>query len=245
MKYTITQRALAYSVHAFTSTGIVAGFMAIVAISNHEFKQAMLWIFVTLIIDGVDGTFARMFKIKEVLPNIDGKMIDYVIDFATYALIPAYFIYEAPILPEEVKLLGVAIILIVSALYYGLDGMVSSDYYFVGFPVMWNMVAFYLFFVLTLHEWVNFTLVVFLAILHFVPIKFLYPSRTVKYRALNLTASTVFLISNILIIFNFNENQLELNESNVILSWFSIACIAFFAWMGIYNTWLDKDTKYE
>jgi phosphatidylcholine synthase len=243
MKYTFTQKALAFSVHAFTSTGIVAGFMAIVAISNHEFKQAMLWIFATLIIDGVDGTFARLFKVREVLPNFDGKMIDYVIDFATYALIPAYFIYEAPILPEEVKLLGIAIILIVSALYYGLDGMVSSDYYFVGFPVMWNMVAFYLFFVIDLYQWVNFILVVFLAILHFVPVKFLYPSRTVKFRGLNLTASAVFIISNILIIANYQESRLELNEVNVILSWLSIACLLFFAWMGIYNTWLDKDTK--
>lgn len=236
MNYTFTQKALAFSVHAFTSTGIVAGFMAILAIADHEFKNAMLWLFLTLIIDGVDGTFARMAKVREVLPNVDGKMIDYVIDFATYAIIPAYFIYEAPLLPEEVKLVGAAIILLVSAIYYGLDGMVSSDYYFVGFPVMWNMVAFYLFFVLGLPEWINFALILFFAVLHFVPIKFLYPSRTVKFRWLNLAASAIFLISNIWIIAIYEDK-------NTVLSWLSIAGVGFFAWMGIYSTWIDEDTK--
>lgn len=236
MKYTFTQKVLAFSVHAFTATGIVAGFMAILAVADHEFKNAMLWLFLTLIIDGVDGTFARLFKVREVLPNFDGSMIDAVIDFATYAIIPAYFIYEAPLLPEDFKLFGAAIILVVSAIYYGKEGMISNDYYFIGFPVMWNMVAFYLFFVLGLSEWINFALVVFFAILHFIPVKFLYPSRTVKFRWLNIIASAIFVISNIWIIAIYDEQ-------NTILSWLSIAGVGFFAWMGIYHTWIDKETK--
>lgn len=236
MKYTFTQKALAFGVHVFTSTGIVAGFMAILAIADHEFRAAMLWLFLTLIIDGVDGTFARMFKVKEVLPDFDGGMIDAVIDFATYAIIPAYFIYEAPLLPEDYKLLGAAIILLVSAIYYGKDGMISNDYYFVGFPVMWNMVAFYLFFVMELSEWVNFVLVIIFAIMHFIPIKFLYPSRTVKFRGLNIGVSALFIISNIWLIAIHDEK-------NLILSSIAVACVGFYAWMGVYHTYLDEDTK--
>lgn len=236
MKYTFTQKALAFGVHAFTSTGIVAGFMAILAIADHEFQEAMLWLFLTLIIDGVDGTFARLFKVKEVLPNFDGQMIDSVIDFATYAIIPAYFIYEAPLLPEDYKLLGAAIILLVSAVYYGKDGMISNDYYFVGFPVMWNMVAFYLFFVLELSEWINFVLVIIFAIMHFIPIKFLYPSRTIKFRWLNIGVSALFVISNIWIIAIYDDK-------NIILSSIAVACVGFYAWMGFYHTCIDEDTK--
>jgi phosphatidylcholine synthase len=240
MKYTFTQKALAFSVHALTSSGIVAGFMAILAITEHEFKMAMLWLFVTLIIDGVDGTFARLFKVKEVLPNFDGGMIDAVIDFATYAIIPAYFIYEAPLLPEDYRLLGTSIILVVSAMYYGKMGMISNDYYFVGFPIMWNMVAFYLFFVtdnfMDNSEWLNFVLVVIFAIMHFIPIKFLYPSRTKKFRGLNIAVSAIFLISNIWIITIYDD-------INMVLSWISLACVGFYAWMGIYNTWIDEDTR--
>jgi phosphatidylcholine synthase len=237
MKYTFTQKALAFSVHAFTSTGIVAGFMAILAITEHEFKTAMLWLFVTLIIDGVDGTFARLFKVKEVLPDFDGGMIDAVIDFANYVIIPVYFIYEAPILPEDYRLLGAAIILVVSAIYYGKLGMISNDYYFIGFPVMWNMVAFYLFFVTDNSEWLNFILVVIFAIMHFIPIKFLYPSRTQKYRWLNLGVSALFIISNIWIITIYDER-------NIVLSWVSLLCVGFYAWMGIYHTWIDEETKH-
>lgn len=237
MKYTFIQKSLAFGVHAFTASGMVAGFMAILAITAHEFKTAMLWLFVTLIIDGIDGTFARLFKVKEVLPNFDGSMIDAVIDFATYGIIPAYFIYEASLLPEDYRLLGAAIILMVSAIYYGKSGMISNDYYFIGFPVMWNMVAFYLFFVTNISEWLNFILVVIFAIMHFIPIKFLYPSRTQKYRWLNITVSAIFVISNIWIIMIYDEK-------NMILSWISIACVGFYAWMGIYHTWIDEDTKH-
>ena len=236
MKHTLLQKILAFSVHLFTATGIVAGFMAILAITEHEFKTAMLWLFVTLIIDGIDGTFARLFKVKEVLPNFNGSMIDAVIDFATYAIIPAYFIYEAPLLPDDYQLLGAAIILMVSAIYYGKEGMISNDYYFIGFPVMWNMVAFYLFFVIDISQWINFILVVIFAIMHFIPIKFLYPSRTKKYRWLNIAVSALFIISNIWIISIYEEE-------NIILSWISVACVGFYAWMGIYHTWIDEDTK--
>lgn len=234
MKYTSTQKALAFSVHIFTSSGMVAGFMALLAVADHEFKSAMLWLFLALIIDGIDGTFARMAKVKEVLPNFDGGMIDAVIDFSTYAIIPAYFIYEAPLLPEEVKLLSASIILLVSAMYYGKLGMITSDYYFLGFPVLWNLVAFYLFFVMNFSEWINFIFIIAFSIMHFIPIKFAYPSRTDKFRVFNILATVIFLISNIWIIYISPER-------NELLSWISIACVAYFLFIAIYNTWFEDN----
>jgi len=94
-QYNTLDKALAWSVHLFTASGLLAGFMAILAINVKDWRAAMFWLIVALIIDGVDGTFARMFKVTEVLPNMSGKTIDYVIDFATYAIIPAYFFYMA------------------------------------------------------------------------------------------------------------------------------------------------------
>ena len=73
------EKTLAWSVHLFTASGLVAGFMAILAINEKEWRVAMLWLVACLVIDGVDGTFARLFKVKEVLPEIDGKIIDYVV----------------------------------------------------------------------------------------------------------------------------------------------------------------------
>ncbi len=233
MKYTFTQKALAFSVHAFTASGMVAGFMALLAVAEHEFNQAMLWLLLAFIIDGIDGTFARLFKVKEVLPNFDGKMIDSVIDFSTYAIIPAYFIYESSLLPSDYKLLGASIILLVSAIYYGKLGMISSDYYFIGFPVLWNLVAFYLFFVMNFSEWINFGLIIVFAIMHFIPIKFAYPSRTDKFKVFNILFSLIFFISNIWLVY-------ILPSKNDILSWLSISCIVYFLIIAIYNTWFEK-----
>lgn len=174
-KFSVGQQIGAWSVHLFTSSGIVAGFMAIVAIADERFLWAFFWLFVALIIDGIDGTFARIFRVTEVLPLMSGKTIDYVVDFCNYAVVPAYLIYAAKLdgvylLPDHLRLWGAAIILLVSTIYYGKEGMVSSDYYFIGFPVMWNLVAFYLYYVFNLSPIANFVLVVIFAILHFVPL---------------------------------------------------------------------------
>jgi len=144
---TFIQKSLAWGVHLFTASGLVCGFMAILAVNEKNWRMAMMWLVVALIVDGVDGTFARIFKVKEMLPNVDGQSMDYVIDFATYAIIPAYFFYEAQLVPDVWRLACTSAILLVSALYYGKQGMVSDDMYFIGFPVMWNMVVFYLVFV--------------------------------------------------------------------------------------------------
>ena len=101
---TLLEKSLAWSVHIFTASGLWAGFMAILAINHHNWRSAMFWLLACLIIDGIDGTFARMFRVKEVLPYMDGKTIDYVIDFATYAIIPAYFFYESELVTADWRL---------------------------------------------------------------------------------------------------------------------------------------------
>lgn len=169
--------------------------MAIIAIDADHFREAMLWLFLCLLIDGVDGTFARLFRVEEVLPNVKGQTIDYVIDFATYAIIPAYFFYSANLVPAPWDLYLTFLILLVSALYYGLDGMVSDGMHFIGFPVMWNMVVLFLYFIFQLPPWGNALLIIVFAILHFVPIKFAYPSRALRFKWLILINTVLCLIS--------------------------------------------------
>ena len=84
------QKLAAWSVHIFTASGLLAGFMGLLAAIEGDYRAAMLWMLATLVIDGVDGTFARMARVGEVLPEVSGKTIDYVIDFFTYCILPAY-----------------------------------------------------------------------------------------------------------------------------------------------------------
>ncbi|MEZ4886287.1 MAG: hypothetical protein R3E32_16245 [Chitinophagales bacterium] len=232
-KFTLLEKTLAWSVQAFTASGAVAGFMAIVAISAHEWQKAMMWLLIALIIDGIDGTFARLFRVKKVLPNFDGKAMDYVIDFANYAIIPTYFFYEVAIVDETWRMPCVVVMLIISAFYYGTPGMVSDDFHFVGFPVLWNIVVHYLFFVFTFPSMVNVVLILFFAILHFVPIKYLYPSRTSKMMVLNIANTVLCMVSNAMVIWLYPEVNIWWMAA-------SIGSILYFIVMGLYNTFTTQ-----
>ncbi len=226
------QKTFAWAVHLFTASGLVAGFMAILAINEKDWRTAMAWLIICLVIDGIDGTFARLAKVKEVLPHIDGKTIDYVIDFATYAIIPAYFFYTADLVAESWKLPLTALILLVSAVYYGKEGMVSEDNYFIGFPVLWNMVVFYLVFVFGASQPVNALLVIIFAILHFVPIKFAYPSRGTRFMIPTLIITSLFFIMIVLTVWYFPAKVVWLT----VLGWI---CGLYYGLLAIYNTWLE------
>ena len=178
--FTAREKALAWSAHLFTATGVLTVFMAILAVSAHDFRAAMSWLLAALLIDGIDGTLARRFRVAEVLPHINGKNIDFVIDFAAYAIVPAYMIYESGLIGGAWNLAGAFLILLVSAVYYAKEGMVSDDHYFGGFPVMWNMAAFYMIFVFQWGHWGNVLLVAAPSVLHFVPIKVAHPRRATQ-----------------------------------------------------------------
>jgi phosphatidylcholine synthase len=247
-QYSLGQRLGAWSVHIFTSSGIVAGFFAIVAISENRFTWAFFWLLIALIIDGIDGTFARIFRVGEVLPDMSGKTIDYVVDFCNYAVVPTYLLYAAKLntgeylLPDDLRLLSAALILLVSAVYYGKEGMVSNDYYFIGFPVMWNLVAFYLYYITNLSPALNFATVVLFSILHFVPLKYLYPSRTRKFRVGNILATVACLLSCIALPFLL-EYQPDKLILIFILRLVALISLAYFGFLTIYHTYFDADTK--
>ncbi len=217
--YSTTEKALAWGVHLFTASGIVFALLAIIAVANHNFCWCMYWLIIAVIIDGVDGMLARKFKVKEVLPFMEGKNIDFVIDFATYAIIPGYFLYECfwmvdgvkyYVLPEPewIRFSCVAVLLLVSAIYYGKEPMVSEDMYFIGFPVMWNAVAYFLFFIFRLDPWINFALIIFIAILHFVPLKYAYPSQNKKFQKINFLMVFIFLASNAGILYYYPDEPM-------------------------------------
>ncbi len=226
------QRALAWGVHLFTASGLVAGFMALLAVKDHDWREATLWLMLALVIDGIDGTFARLVRVKEVLPHMDGKTIDYVIDFATYAIIPAFFFYEAELTSPELALPCAAMMLLVSAIYYGKEGMVSDDLYFIGFPVLWNLVVVYQVFVFELGPIGNTIVVLVFSILHFVPIKFAYPSQATRFRWLSLTMSALAVVSLVALVWQYPDR-------NVWMTNLAIIGGAYFGFMAIYNTWLE------
>jgi phosphatidylcholine synthase len=183
-------RLLAWSAHAFTAMGCVVGFFALPAIARGDLRTAFLCLLGALAIDTADGTLARAAKVKEVLPDFDGKMLDYVFDFVNFVISPAFILYQGGLVDEPFAVPCVVAVLVASSYHYGNARAVTSDYYFVGFPAFWNVVIFYLYLLELGPAW-NLVLVAVFCVLHAVPIKFLYPSRTRRFQIWNMTVCGV------------------------------------------------------
>ena len=144
------KKGIAWSVHAFTTSGIVLGFLALVAVLKNDAVAAFMWLGLALFVDGVDGTLARKARVTEYTPNFDGASLDLVIDFFTYVAVPALMIYWFNMVPvphffepATWSLIAGALVMAVSCYTFANVGMKSSDYYFVGFPAIWNVVVLY------------------------------------------------------------------------------------------------------
>ena len=182
---------LAWGVHLFTATGAVWGLLAIMATIQHQWQAAFFWMGLAALVDSLDGTLARRFKVKGVLPGFDGALLDNIIDYQTYVIVPAIFLYEANLLPVNVTMTGVAMVVLASAFQFCQSDAKTDDHTFKGFPSYWNVVVFYMF-MFDANPWINFWVITTLTILVFVPIKYLYPSRMVRYQKLTLSLTTIW-----------------------------------------------------
>jgi phosphatidylcholine synthase len=172
--------ASAWAVHAFTATGAVLAFLALMAILEANWPLALVWLLAALAVDGIDGSLARWARVKEGAPRIDGAALDLIIDYLNYVFVPAVLIWRAGLVPGTLAPALIAAIL-VSALYnFTRLDMKTPDNYFRGFPALWNLVAFYLFVTRPSPEWAALAIAL-LAALTFAPVHFVHPFRVRDY----------------------------------------------------------------
>jgi phosphatidylcholine synthase len=177
----------AFAVHVFTAAGAALALAALIYATRGQWAAMFLCLGIALVIDGVDGTIARRFKVAELVPRWSGDVLDLVVDFATYVFVPAYAIAAGGLLPAALALPAAVVIVVTGALYFADREMKTEDNYFRGFPALWNAAAFYLF-LLKPVPWLAVVIVVVLAVLTFVPFKFLHPMRVARLRAVNVAA---------------------------------------------------------
>lgn len=178
-------------VHAFTGLGIVCALLAARATISANFEAAFFWLGVAFFIDGVDGMFARKARVKEVLPSFSGETLDLVIDYVTYVFLPALMLLQAGYLTGWTGILLASLICLSSLYHFSDEGSKSDDNCFVGFPAVWNIVAFYIFAFAT-SAWVTAGIVLACVVLTFIPLKWVHPMRVVALRPLNLAASVAW-----------------------------------------------------
>ena len=186
---------LAWSVHLLTCSGLIAGFLALICVFKNDETSAFLFLGLALLIDAVDGTLARKFKVSVFLKNIDGKMLDSVIDFFNYIIIPSLMIYWFKFVPAPFEIIVPSIILIVSAISYSNNNLMTSDNFYKGFPCIWNILLFYLY-LFDLSQIYNLFLISACILLKFIPIKFIHPLRVYKYRKYSAIFMVLWFISS-------------------------------------------------
>jgi phosphatidylcholine synthase len=180
----------AFSVHMLTASGSFLAFLGVVAAAERRFVDMFWWLGLALIVDGIDGPIARKVRVKEVLPNWSGDTLDNIIDYVTYVLLPAFALYQSGMIGEPWSFVAAGLIVVSSAIYYADMGMKTDEYFFSGFPVVWNMLIFTLF-VIDASATTALVAVLASVVLTFLPIHFLHPVRVQRLRPLNMA---VFLL---------------------------------------------------
>lgn len=185
------RRLAALGVHAFTASGAVLGLLALQAASERRWTAMFLWLGLALIVDGVDGTMARRVRVAEVLPRFSGEVLDLVVDFLTYVVVPAYALMTAGLLPVPLAWPLIAAILVSSAFYFADGLMKTAEGGFRGFPAVWNVVVF-LIFVFDAGPAVNAVVVALLVAATFAPVVMVHPFRVQRFRLVTLAALAIW-----------------------------------------------------
>lgn len=191
--HTPPRMVAAFAVHIFTACGTACALLALIAAGEAAWVRMFLWLGLALVIDGVDGTFARHLRVAEILPRWSGDLLDFVVDFTTYVFVPAYAMAASGLLPPSVAVALGFVVTITGALYFADRRMKTADGYFRGFPALWNVAAFYLF-LLKPAPWLGAAAIVALAAATFAPIYFVHPVRARRWRTLNLAVLAVWAV---------------------------------------------------
>ncbi len=191
------QRAGAAAVHVYTASGAALALLIVLAAIDGDVERALWLGLVTLVIDGTDGMLARRMRVKERIPQFDGARLDDIVDYLTYVFAPVLLLWTGGYLPDNGGGLALAMVPLLASTYQFCRVDAKSDdhyFFFLGFPSYWNVVAFYVV-VLDLPDAVVGTILLVCSALVFVPIGYVYPSRTQALRPLTLALTAVWLVA--------------------------------------------------
>jgi phosphatidylcholine synthase len=223
----------AYSVHLFTATGAVFGFFALLAVIQHDWRWMVIWMVASMLVDGLDGFLARLADTKANASKYDGALMDNLIDYFNYVVVPALFLYSSDVLPPGWGIVGACAILLASAFQFSRSDAKTDDHFFMGFPSYWNIVAIYTL-ILGLNPRVNLAILLFLVLLVFIPIKYVYPTRSTQLRTLTLVMIGLYFVMSVWAFFT---------SFPTMPNWMILATFLFFGYYFALSLWLTYKTR--
>lgn len=225
----------AWAVHIFTASAACFGILTLIKIYQHDYILALWFMAVTIIIDALDGTLARLFRVKVVLPNMDGTLLDNLVDYLNYVITPCFFLYvNADMLPASYSMYIIIAVILTSSYQFCQVDAKTPDHFFKGFPCYWNIALFYMF-TLSTSKYTNAYLLIALCCMVFIPIKYVYPSRLdylTKFKALKLLMhlfSLIFGISSAMMLWYYPT-------ANPIWLILSLGYVVMYLLLSLYRT---------
>jgi phosphatidylcholine synthase len=223
-------RLAGYAVHLYTASGSVLALVIVVAAVNGHTTTALWLGLATLFIDGTDGMLARRARVKETIPWFDGALLDNIVDYLTYVFAPVVLLWTTHRLPGGAAgWVLAALPLLASSYQFCRVDAKTDDHFFLGFPSYWNIVAFYVI-VLDLGTTATSVILLICAIGVFVPVRYLYPSRSMVFWQLTMALCVVWLVTYALLL-------LEVPHPNAIVVGLSLAYVVYYlavsGWMTV------------
>ncbi len=194
---TFFELACAWGVHLLTASGAVFGLLAMISVAGGNDLASLWWMIITVAIDGVDGALARHFRVKTLIPSVDGALLDNVVDYFTWSVVPAFFLCMTPLAGEWWRYPVAAAILVASGFQFARTDAKTEDHAFSGFPSYWNIVVFYMVMLRT-PVWLNVAVLLLCAAGSFLPVRCLYPSRTPQWRGFNVAFGSLWALCLVL-----------------------------------------------
>jgi len=226
---------IAWLAHLYTASGAILAFLAARAVIEHDYRTAFFWLGVQIAVDATDGVLARALRVDVRTPHFSGAKLDDIVDYLTYVFVPALFVWRALLVPDAWTLWVVGAMLLSSAYGFNRTDAKTADHFFTGFPSYWNLVVFYLH-LGQVASTTNAVLLLTLAALVFVPIRYVYPSRT---PILQWQTNVLGVIWGALLLWMLWEYP-EVSRTVFLVSLFYPA---YYAALSFYLTWQRRATE--
>jgi len=222
-------RLAGLAVHIYTASGSVLALLVVLAAVDGDAIRALWLGFAALIVDGTDGMLARRLRVQQTLPWFDGARLDDIVDYLTYAFAPMVLLWTGGYLPEGIGgTLLAALPLLASSYQFCRVDAKTDDHFFLGFPSYWNVIAFYVV-VLGLDPLTTGLILVACAVLVFVPVRYIYPSRTEAFRRLSLALTAGWLTT-------YAALLVQMPDPHPVLIGLSLAYLVYYVGLSIYLT---------
>jgi phosphatidylcholine synthase len=210
----------AWLVHLYTASGVVLALLATRAVIDYDYRAAFFWLWLQVVIDATDGMLARRARVAERIPWFDGSKLDDIVDYLTYVFVPALCVWRAVLVPDAWTMPVAMAMLLASGYGFSRTDAKTADHFFTGFPSYWNVVVFYLI-VAGWPSWVNAVVLLTFVALVFVPIRYVYPSRTPVLRLFTNTIGAIWSALMLLMLWQYPD------ESRLVM-WLSLVFPAYY-----------------